>query len=408
MYDLMHDSMKRSLAVLGLVALAASTAGAQQMSAGPKWQGWIGCWAPTVAGESVFSAPSANGMFVCITPSSSGADAIDVTTVADGKVVSTQKIDASGVERPVEAKGCTGAQRATWSADERRVYLKSASICDGLRSATSAILSMTTSGEWLDIRGVSSYGSENVRVARYRDAGIPSTISAQLASALRGRSMSSENARIAAGAPIGTKAVVEASRSADSSVVSAWLLERDQRFALDAATLIQLADAGVPASVTDALVAVSNPRAFQFARSGGRADVIQTEEETGRRVSVYMEPYDPWGWGYSRSSRYGNGYGYNNGYGYGYGGYNGGYFGGYSPPIIIVNGSTAVEARGQAVKGRGYTQTQGTPSNTGARERSPSSSSGSPSSSGSSSGSSSNSPTPAPAPAETRTAKPRP
>ena len=400
-------SMKRCVAALGLAAIA-TTASAQEARVGPKWLGWVGCWTASVPGAST----AANDELVCITPSGQGSDAVDVTTIRDAKVVSTQRIDASGAERPLDAKGCTGTQRASWSADERRIYLRSAASCDGLKSTTSGILSMTATGEWLDVRGVSSYGSDGVRVARYRDAGVPASIPAEIATALRERAGGIESARVAAGAPIAANAVIEASRAADSTVVAAWLLERDQRFALDGKTLVQLSQAGVPGAVTDALVAVSNPSAFRFARASQQTDAITTDAPTtARRVSATAFPYDPWTWGslgldYGYGSRYGYPYGYRYGaYGYGY---NNGYYGGYAPPIIIVNGDTRGTSTGQMVKGRGYTQTGGTTSTGTARERpssapspspspSPSSSSGS-SSSGSSSGGSSS---------EGRTAKPR-
>jgi hypothetical protein len=403
-------SMKHCLAALGLAAVA-TTASAQQARVGPKWAGWIGCWTTAAPG-----APAAEkGGVVCITPSAQGGDAVDVTTIDSGKVVSTQRIDASGTERALDAKGCTGLQRASWSADERRVYLRSSSTCDGLKSTTSGILSMTATGEWLDVRGVSSYGNQTVRVARYRDAGIPGSIPAEVASALRERGGGVESARVAAGAPIGPTGVIEASRAADSTVVAAWLLEREQRFALDAKTLVQLAEAGVPGAVTDALVAVSNPSAFRFARASQPSDAITTDAPTtGRRVSAMALPYDPWTWG-SLGLDYGYRYGYPYGSRYGYGGYgygyNNGYYGGYAPPIIIVNGNNSqTGSTGQMVKGRGYTQTGGSTTGT-ARERprestpvrSPSPSPSGSSSSGSSSGGSSS----GGSSSEGRTAKPR-
>jgi hypothetical protein len=407
-------TVKRCLAALGIAAVAATAARAEQL--GPKWQGWIGCWTPTAAGVSV-AEPSANAMFVCITPAASGADAVDVTTIDGGKVLSTQRIDASGAERPLEAKGCTGTQKAWWSADERRIYLRSASTCEGLKSSTSAILSLTADGEWLDVRGVSSEGAENVRVARYRDAGIPSAAPAEIASALRERGQAAGTARIAAGAPVGTTAVIEATRAVDSAVVAAWILERDQKFSLDASTLVQLADAGVPGAVTDAMVAVSNPSAFHFARAEGGdvpvdSGVIVTDARMRRRVSIMSVPYDPWSWGYLGYPGSGYGYDYPYGYGYnsyGYGGYGyGGYYGGYAPPIIVVTPGSGAESRGRMVKGRGYTQTEGSPRSGTAHERprstsspAPSASSPSPSASSSSGRSSSGSSS------SGRTAKPR-
>jgi hypothetical protein len=406
-------SMKRCAAALALVATATASVSAQQTRTGPKWLAWVGCWTASLPGASAFATPAENGSVVCITPSAQGGDAVDVTTINDGKVASTQRIDASGSDRALEAKGCTGVQRASWSADERRVYLRSSSTCDGLKSSTSAILSLTATGEWLDVRGISSYGDLNVRVARYRDAGIPATLPADIASALRERGPGSETARIAAGAPIGITGVIEASRAADSTVVAAWLMEREQRFALDAKALVQLADAHVPGAVTDALVAVSNPGAFRLARVPERSDAIRDDRTTRRRVMAMGVPYDPWTWG-SLGLDYGYGYPYGYAYrygasGYGYG-YNNGYYGGYAPPIIIVNGSAQNESRGQLVKGRGYTQTQGSSTGSTASERPtstytpppPSASSGSSSAGSSSGGSSSGGSS-----SEGRTAKPR-
>jgi len=406
----MNVTMKRCVAVLGILAVTTTAAGAQQTRVGPKWSSWIGCWTASPVGESAFALAPSNGPIVCITPSSSG-DAADFTTLDSGKVVSTQRIDASGVEGPVDATGCTGVQRATWSADERRIYLRSSSTCEGVKSATSAILAISASGEWLDIHSVKSYGSDNVRVARYRDAGIPATLPEQIASALRDRGSSSETARMAAGGDVGPTAVIEASRAADSLVVAAWLMEREQHFNIDAKTLVQLAEAGVPGAVTDVLVAASNPGVFQFARAADqnqRGEAIYANAGERRRVSAMGVPYDPWSWGYRGYGAYPLGYGYGalgygryGGYGYGYGGYSGGYV----PPIVVVTPGQA-QSHGQMVKGRGYTQTQGSSTGTATeRPRStysppPPSSSSSGSSSSSSKGSSSSG-------GSERTAKPR-
>jgi hypothetical protein len=413
-----YDSMKRGLAVLGLVAVAASAANAQQAGAqqagdGPKWRGWIGCWAPVAAPQVGVSESSEQQMLVCITPTGN-PETVDVSTVANGKVVSYQKLDASGREQPVTAKGCSGTQRASWSTDERRLYLRSATTCDGLRSATSAILSMTATGEWLDVRGVNVYGDENVRVARYRDAGRPSNLPVEVTDALSGVSGTAENARIAAGAPIGATAVIEASRAADSSVVAAWLLERGQPFTLNASTLLELSKAGLPARVSDAMVAVSYPRAFQVARADRAMRDDDLDAYTRRRITAMVDRsfYDPYGWGYSSylygPSRYGYGYGLGMNGGY----YGGGYYGGgYYAPIVIVrepNGNTS-GSRPKVVNGRGYTQNTGSqPSSGGQTSSSPSSSGSSASSSPPPSSSSSGSSSSGSSESSGRTAKPRP
>jgi hypothetical protein len=406
----MNVTMKHCVAVLGILAVVSTAAGAQKARVGPKWLGWVGCWTASPPGESVFVPAPSSGPIVCITPSSSG-DAADFTTIDSGKVASTQRIDASGVEGPVDATGCTGTQRASWSADERRIYLRSTSTCKGVKSTTSAILAISATGEWLDIHNVRSYGTDNVRVARYRDAGIPAALPEQIASVLRDRGTAAEPARMAAGGDVGPTAVIEASRAADSAVVAAWLLERGQHFSVDAKTLVQLADAGVPGVVTDALVAVSNPQVFQLARGSQEtalADAtIITPQRERRRVSAMGVPYDPWSWGYLG---YGSpiGYGYGSlGYGrYGAYGYSNpyGYYGGYAPPIVVVTNGQA-QSHGQMVKGRGYTQTQGRP--TGSASERPRSTYSPPPPAPSSSGSSSSSEGSSSSSGSTRTAKPR-
>jgi hypothetical protein len=400
-----YNTMSRGLAALGLAAVAASAAGAQQTSAsqgnaGPRWHGWTGCWAPVVASAAGVREGTAPGMLVCISPTSND-QVVNVSTIADGKVVSQQTLDASGREQPLTAKGCSGTERASWSADERRLYLRSTSNCDGLRATTSGILSMTANGEWLDVRGVNTYGDENVRIARYHDVGIPSTVPAEIATALRngGSGMASENARIAAGLPVGTTAVIEATHSADSAVVAAWLMERNQPFTLSAAVLQELAHAGIPGNVSDAMVAVSYPRAFQLARADRINGVNANRDDfSGRRISAMVDPYyyDPYGWGYSAYGYGPNRYGYGYGLGYGGGYYGAGYYGGgYYAPIVIVRDPNTPAGRAQVVKGRGYTQnagsTQGSSSTSGGQStRSPSgSSAGASSTAGSSSAGSS-------------------
>ena len=138
---------------------------------------------------------AATQTLVCITPTEN-MNVVNVATVAGGKVLATHALDASGRERPLDAKGCTGVQSANWLADERRVYLKSTAQCGGV-TATSGILSITARGEWLNVQQVTAGGAENVRVMRYLDAGVPSWVPTEIASALNGRGMATRSARMA-------------------------------------------------------------------------------------------------------------------------------------------------------------------------------------------------------------------
>jgi hypothetical protein len=404
----MHAHVTKRLAAVALLALTAAQTGAAQQTAGApradRWQAFLGCWTSAPARDALLPIVTSPTL-VCITPSAD-ANVVEVSTLTNGSVLtSRQRIDASGRETPIVAKDCTGTQSARWSADERRIYLKAVANCGGLVRTTSGILAMSPRGEWLDVQGIAAGEGENVRVARYRDAGVPSSVPEDIATVLSGRGVASQGARAATGAPVGSAAVIEASRNATESVVEAWLLERGQRFDLTGRDLIALADAGVPARVTDAMVAVSNPAIFAVAHSGGSRPI--EDEVTGQRIHIYLDQ-DPWGWGYNPYgySAYGYGLGYDRyGYGNSYGSYYGAGYPQYYTPVIIVKGDQASQPHGRMVRGHGYVgpgETGGgsTPTPyTGAASSGASSSSGS--SAGSSSGSSSQ-------PAPERTAKPRP
>src|SRR5262245_10334750 len=71
-----------------------------------RWNAWIGCWAsgPMDAFAASLSRP------VCVIPA--GGSAVDILSLADGRVVSRERIDANGEQRPSERDGCKGWQSA--------------------------------------------------------------------------------------------------------------------------------------------------------------------------------------------------------------------------------------------------------------------------------------------------------
>ena len=418
-------NIRRNLALaLALVAtsLTAIVAPSGAQASSSRWSAWTGCWASTVNGLSQVEID--NLPTVCVAPTSS-ADVVEIATISKGQIVGRDTVDASGATRAITAKDCSGTKSASWSKDERRVYLRSSYTCGSNRTTVSSIIAMNDLGQWLDVRGVASGDAENVRVARYRPVAVPGVARSLMPSDVRDRLVLEQGARIAAGAPVGVSAILEASKQADSAVVEAWVLERNQKFAVDADLLVKLADSGVQPNITDAIVAVSNPREFTVADN---SENVQTRESDGRRVTTIMaEPlcspyssatynpyaygmsaydYDRYGCGYMGYRGYGSSYGYN-GYGYGYGPIGGGY---RYPAVIVITGSGA-PAGGQAVKGRGYTQ--GVSSGTASQPAkwtgpaAPSQASSSSSSSSSTSSSTQQSSAPAPAQTEQRTAKPR-
>lgn len=248
----------RTSLVAALIMVGASVHA--QQAPDTRWESWLGCWtsAPT-------EARSAGMRVVCITPASR-TDVVDVTVIADGRVIARDTIDATGNARAIEANGCAGTERATWSADSRRVFLRSNVDCGSTPTQVMAILAITADGEWLDVRGVESPGRSGVHVERYRPVAVHSALPQPAAAQLTARARAIETARAAAGGGIQVAAIIEASRAMQPTVVEAWLLESGQTHAVDAGTLKELKDAGVSQQVTDAMIASTTPSDARYVR----------------------------------------------------------------------------------------------------------------------------------------------
>lgn len=386
------------LGALVLATPALALARGTQPTTDPRWDAWVGCWqaehtiAPAPAQESALgdeqaSAPpivTLGGPVVCVLPTSSPST-VQVVTVTGGKVAARDEIAATGQRRSRTQQGCTGWESATWSSDGERVYLKSEDACPrGLARTSTGVLAMSPAGEWVDAQGVTVGGHTGVRVIRYKSVSAPTALPADLAAELttqnRSRAVALGTARAAAGAPLTSAAVIDASRHLDPAVAEAWVLASGQHMTLDASQLVALADAGVPGKVTDALVALSYPKAFALndgAAAAGTGDALslQTREPanseyngivTGRQIPVFIDPYlfAPYAfdaYGYSPYYGYSNayGYGYGNPYSYGYSPYGLGYaapYGGFiAPPVIVLKGSgSPTTVSGRVVNGRGY------------------------------------------------------
>ena len=379
--------MKTPLLLLVAGALASSL-DAQTDS---RWTAFLGCWeSSTVALQWVCVVPAAEG----------GASAVDLVTVADGRVAARERVAATGERVASERDGCTGWEIAEWSAQGQRVYLRSTHACPGgVGRLATGLMAMSPNGEWLYIQSVSVEGGQTgVRVLRYREASVGAPLPPEVSVAPPGGVWAVSRARAAAMAPLSPEDIVDVAQRVDARVLEAWLAERGEAVALDGKRLLALADAGVPPRVIDLLVALAYPAAFTKT-VGARTDSTAARAP----VSAGYEPFGPFGYDY--------GYSYGSRYGYGYDPYNGGWYpGGYPVIIVLQGGNTAARPHGRVVNGRGYkegdsdsgsgTQPATRPSS-GTTSSSGSGSSGSRSGSASSSGSSSGS-------GEQRTAKPRP
>ncbi|HEY7899518.1 MAG TPA: hypothetical protein VIC03_13985 [Gemmatimonadaceae bacterium] len=384
----------------GLVSTLPSVGAAQQLASrgsqlDARWQPWVGCWrpaAPQTPGMT-FSLPrNVDAPLVCIIPATEAAatSSVYVLTVAHDTIAARDTITATGRNVARTKDSCTGVEDGTWSADGRRLYLTSDFTCPGgLKRTTSGLFAMSPRGDWVNVQGVNAGGNMAVHTLHYTDAGIPSTLPREISDALHAGGIASGTARAAAATRLTNANVIEASHKLDSVVVAAWIVDRGQAFPVDARQIVALADAGVPGDVTDAMVAVTYPKAFAVnnpADESGLVDIEQTQGNSASATDGYnrndarvmllpsysrydyspfgYSPYDYYGYGYSPYGNY-SPFGYAP---YGYAPYGGGYYspysrygaaygGWYSPPIIVLRGSGTPQPAGRAIKGRGYTQT---------------------------------------------------
>jgi len=306
------------------------------------WSPWAGCWQPAAG----FAGPE-----LCVTRVEGG---VELVTVAEGEVVERRTL-VTGDARAIEEGECRGTESATFSADGNRVYHRSTVVCDGVEQSGTGILAMLAPGEWVDVNAVTVEGREAIWVQRYVPAGPEVAAGLGLDPVAMDRSMMLRRARVAALATPDVDQVIEASAQVDAGAVQAWLAEMGSPLELNAARLLRMAQAGVPESVIDIVVAVSNPRHFVVrGAAAGPGGVVVAEREGGERVARGGQggPY--------AAVLYGPAYGYSpygSYYGYGatpYGWAPGwGWAPGYSyrPTVVVVDRQ---ENQGRRVKGGGY------------------------------------------------------
>lgn len=337
---LMRNAVLGGVAALAL--MAAPSAGTER-EADPRWLPWLGCWQP---------AGGAADHLLCIRPLAD-AQGVEMITYADGRVLSEETVRADGEQRSVQREGCNGWERADFSRDGKRLYLRSEFACEGdVRRSSTGLISMTSPTTWLDVQTVGAGGQNAVRSVRYTLATPERMQAAGVEPIAEDRAMAVTTARTAAAAPLTVDDLIEAAAHVSAEALEAWVVERGDRLALDAGSIERMADAGVPESAIDLAIAVSYPDRFAVDRTALEGEMLEPERAE-RSADRYVYPgwEDPFHWDPFRYSRYGYRY---SPYGYG-GGY--GWYPGYRPVIVVVDGDADdADPPGRVVRGRGYTR----------------------------------------------------
>ena len=263
-----------------LLALGPAALAAQQ---GPdsRWLPWLGCW-------QVGEVAEPDQPLVCVRPASDPLG-VEVATVAAGAVAFARTLIADGEPHDLTLEDCAGSQVARFSADGRRVYLRSALTCEeGRRRTASAVMAMSSPTVWLDAQSLGTDDERVPRVLHYYPAPEVSWPDEFLFSTERAGAVA--DARALAADRLSLLDVREAAAHADPEALATFLLELHQRFDLTAAGLAALDEAAVPDAVIDALVAVSFPERFAVSREEPRPS-----RPTAPTAEAYREAYG-WGW----------------------------------------------------------------------------------------------------------------
>jgi hypothetical protein len=292
-------------------------------------------------------------------------------TIGDDEIRTSDLLVADGEQREIRADGCEGWEAVWFSEDGRRAFTRSSYSCDGVTQSGTGVLALVSPTQWVDVRALEVDGERTSWVQRYRLIGRDRADRQGVSDTGFGMGTAARAARFVAHRGVGLPEVEEAVREVDAEAVQGWLANRDEGFRLTGADLEALADAGVPESVIDVVVAKSFPERFRVASDGdaARAAAIPRVPSDGLarprrlRYSGIRAPFAfrvlGYGYGYVPADaffRYGYGYtGYGpSGYGYPY--YPG--YWGYQPGTVIIE-RREPEPQGRIERGRGYTRSSG-------------------------------------------------
>lgn len=343
-----------------LTAFFAATLAPTTHAAAPDdaWLAWVGCW--RAEGDS-------SERSLCIVPD---GDGVRMITLNGGRVESESRIVANGQPRTITQEGCTGSETAVWSADRKRVFLNADMSCgNNVARKVSGVFVMLPGAQWASVQSIQTAEQKRLHTVRYVEA-TPGNLPDDITRTFRDNRLARETVRLGATAALDFDDVKEAVKRVDVTVVEGWLTTTGQEFDLDARALIELADAGVPPSVIDVIVAISNPGRFAVReeRASNREGVRR--RPAGCYDSYWSDPYDPF---FYRGSYYG----YNSCRGPV--GYPGGYWGGgyWGPSIIVIDRPSRSRGRVTRDGYKGPRDTSTPASTTSTPARNPSGSAGS-------------------------------
>ena len=326
------------------------------------WLAFVGCW--RADGDT-------SERTLCVIPEGDGVRSIILNA---GRIESETRIVANGQPRSINQEGCTGTETASWSADRQRVFINAELNCgNGVTRKVSGIFAALGGNKWTSVQSITTGGNTSMHTVRYVEA-TPTDLPGDITRALSGNRLARETVRYAAASPLDLTDVKDAVAHVEAKTVEGWLTAVNQEFDLTGRDLIELADAGVPSSVIDVLVAVSNPQHFAVREERADNDPRRGVRRPAGCLDYFYDPYNPFAYrgGYYYGSSY---YGYGCRTPWGIYPWGGGYWGGGS--VIVIDRPSGGRSGGGRVTRDGYKAPTDVTSTTRSSGGSPSTGSGS-------------------------------
>ena len=252
---------------------------------------WLGTW------TAMDETPVPVTTVLEIRPGADGKG-FDITTINADQPVS-ENIIPDGISRPVESDACTGTRTYQWEKQAGILLGTSEVSCRGETYNIVTLKMMSAAERMADILLIKTPDQNRLAVRRFAfEKGLPSAtdfFSGQESLLLR----------TALAAPWDLDKIINLSKTVDTAVLEAALLEKNLQVNLDAKSLRKMKSAGTPDSIIDLLVALSAPDKFRIEKN----DLIAVEAASPRRQysEGYSYPYmmgPPYYYGYYPWSYY--------------------------------------------------------------------------------------------------------